>query len=479
MPQPRAALPALAAAVLVSALVTAAPAGATVNSAADLPLTSAVFGATHNSYSGDLDGARGSIVRQLDEGVRFIELDIHDNGYASARDYAIGHDSPGDAVDHTGNPASNLLRDWLTAINAWSAAHPAAAPITVALDIKDDLTDNTSYAAGNLAALNQELTAVFGDRLLRASDYPAATPTVDALRGRVLVLLSGNGRTRTLYKRDAGTSPAVAMNARGQVVEVHDSGSGDLWYWSGTYGPDGTVTWLRHGRYDSGVTPAVALNDAGDLVEVHQSQSATTLWYRVGRLAADGEITWSASHQYDNGVLPTVRFTDAAGTRLQEIHRSQSNSQNWTWTGALDAAARTVAWTGNAKTADARPDKTTAVSGTSRVRVWTGADGPTPATTLRVDTDRRAGERVRYPQVAFTEFQQGDSAELQQDALYYAAPASQSSFIVSARQAGRLARGWDFDSASRATDPLANYPATNRPYDTWYRTLLTQAGAVR
>ncbi|MFI6790649.1 hypothetical protein ACIBG4_25300 [Nonomuraea sp. NPDC050383] len=445
---------------------------------ADLPLASATFRATHNSYSGDVDGAKKSITYQLDHGVRFIELDVHDNGYATARDYAIGHDSPGDQVDHSGNPASNLLRDWLNVINTWSAQHPAAAPLVVMLDLKDDLTDNPSFAAGNLAALNHELVSVFGPRLLTAADYPASPPSVDTLRGRVLTLLSGNGKSRAEYKRDIGSDPAIAINAKGQVVEVHDSGSGVLWYWTGRY-DDGRVTWLRHGRYDNGRTPAVALNDNGDLVEVHQSQSATTLWYRVGRLGADGEITWSASHQYDNGVLPTVAFTSPAGTQLREIHRSQSNTQNWEWNGTLNTGTSTVSWSGNAKTSDARFDKTTSARGTSSVHVWTGADGPTPAQTLRVDTDRFTGDRIRYPQTAFDEFQKGDSAELQQGALFYAAPAKESVFIASARQSGKLARGWDFDAADMATTPLASYPATNHPYDTWYENLLTRSGAVQ
>ncbi|MEV4074425.1 hypothetical protein [Nonomuraea fuscirosea] len=462
-------------AVTASALLVALP---TEAAAADTPLSAAIFRATHNSYSGDINGARDSIVRQLDSGVRFIELDIHDNGYATSKDYSIGHDSPGNQVDHSGNPASNLLRDWLTVIDTWSARHPAAAPVVVALDVKDDLTDNTSYAAGNLAALNQELTSVFGTRLFEARDYPASPSSVDALRGRVLTVISGNGKTRAAYKRDAGNSPAIAINGRGQVVEVHDSGSGELWYWTGSYGADGRVTWHRHGRYDNGVTPAVALNDAGDLVEVHQSQNATTLWYRVGRLDTQGEITWSSSRRYDDGVLPTVRFTDPAGTRIREIHRSQSNSQNWTWDGVLDSGAATVTWSGNARTSDARYDKTTSTSGTSRVRVWNGADGPTPAQTLRVDTDRRTGDRIRYPQRAFVEFQKGDSAELQQDALFYAAPAGESSFITAARQAGRLVRGWDIDSAAQATNPPATYPATNHPYETWYQNLLTRSGAI-
>jgi hypothetical protein len=473
MPRSRTVLSVLA--VAASALLISGAA----NAAADPPLPSAVFRATHNSYSGNVDGAKNTIAYQLDHGIRFIELDIHDNGYAGSHDYSIGHDSPGDQVDHTGNPASNLLRDWLNVINTWSAQHPTAAPIVVALDVKDDLTDNPSYAAGNPAALNQELTSVFGSRLSWARDYPASPPTVDTLRGRVLPVLSGDGQTRTQYKRDIGDNPAVAINGRGQVVEVHDSGAGDLWYWTGTYGADGRVTWLRHGKYDTGVTPAVALNDNGDLVEVHQSENATTLWYHVGHLGADGEISWSSSHQYDSGVLPTVRFTDATGTQLREIHRSQGSSQNWDWHGVLNAGATTVSWSGNAKTSDARYDKTTSTSGTSRVHVWNGADGPTPSRTLRIDTDRSTGDRIRYQQVAFDEFQKGDSAELQQDALFYAAPATESSFITAARQAGRLVRGWDFDSLGDATDPLANYPATNHPYDAWYEDLLTRSGAIQ
>ena len=456
-----------AAAVLGGAVVATAPATAAT------AFTAAVFAATHNSYSGDVDGAKESITYQLDHGVRFIEFDIHDNGYTTNNDYSIGHSSPGDLVDHSGgNPASNLLHDWLAVVAGWSGAHPAAAPIVVMLDLKDDLTDNQSYSAGNLAALNQELRTAFGAKMLEAKNYLNGS-TVDALRGKVLPLISGDEGTRAEYRRDVGYHPAIALNGHGQVVEVHDSGAGALWYWTGTYGADGRVSWQRHGRYDSGVTPAVALNDNGDLVEVHQSQSATTLWYHVGHLGANGEISWSASHQYDNGVLPTLAFT---GTNtLREIHQSQSSSQNWTWNGTLSGS--TVTWTGNAKTSAARYDKTTSARGAQSVHVYTGADGATPAQTLRVSTDRVAGARIQYDQAAFDEYQQGDPAELQ-DALFYGAPATASSFIVSARQGGHLVRGWDFDSAGEATNPPASYPATNTPYASWYQTMIAQQGAV-
>ncbi|MFI5911899.1 hypothetical protein [Dactylosporangium sp. NPDC051541] len=467
---------AVVAVALGAAAALIGPAAGAATPGDSLPFASAIFKATHNSYSGNVDGSKGSITAQLDSGVRFIEFDIHDNGYATNGDYSIGHNSPGDAVDHTGNPASNRLRDWLQVINTWSAAHPAHAPLVVMLDLKDNLTDNPSFAEGNLTALNQELSDAFGPRLLPAKEVPGALGTIGSLRGRVLTLLSGDAGTRTEYRRDVGADPAVAINARGQVVEVHDNGGGSLWYWTGTYGSDGRITWRRHGRYDSGTTPAVALNDNGQLVEVHKSQNNSGLWYRVGQLDATGEITWSASRQYDNGVQPTVRFT-AAGT-LREVHRSQSSSQNWAWAGTLDASALTVAWSGNAKTADALPDKATAASGSSRVTVRTGTDGAAPAQTLLYSTPAVTTDRVRYVQTAFDEYQAGDAAVLQEGAQFYAATATNSSFITAARQSGHSVRGWDFDSASNATSPLANYPATNHPSDAWYTNLLTQSGAV-
>lgn len=40
----------------------------------------ASFRATHNSYSGK---ERGSILAQLDSGIRCVELDIHDKGFGA------------------------------------------------------------------------------------------------------------------------------------------------------------------------------------------------------------------------------------------------------------------------------------------------------------------------------------------------------------------------------------------------------------
>ncbi len=456
-------------ATMVSATLIALPAPAHAASTDDLPFASAVSRATHNSYSGTISGARGSIVHQLDSGVRFVEFDVWSGDYASAGDYRIGHNSAGNQVDHTGgNPAGDHLRDWLTAVSTWSAAHPSASPVTVLLDLKDDPTARTSYATGNLAALNQEISDVFGTRLVRALDTSGALPTVGSLRGRVVTVLSGNATARTGYKRETGSNPAVAINAAGKVVEVHDNGSGVLWYWTGTYGTDGKLTWQRHGKYDTGKNPAVALNNDGTLVEVHQAPSNNNLWARAGHLGETGEITWSAAAKYDTGVLPSVAFTDPATSSFREIHQSQGNTQNWDWKGT--AGASTITWGAHATTSDARFPTTTATSSGRTVKVSAG--------TLTATTDRAPAARIRFPQLSFVEYQSGDSAELKDGALFWAAPASNKSFITSARQSGVTARGWDFDSAALATDPLANFPATNSPDADWYKTLLTRPDAV-
>jgi hypothetical protein len=462
---------ALAAAALLGLAPVWGPHAAYAASNDDLPFASAVFRASHNSYSGNIGGARGSIGQQLDSGVRYVELDVWSGSFASTGDYQIGHNSAGDQVDHTGgNPAGNQLEDWLTTVGTWSAAHPAAAPVTVMLDLKDDLTTRATAASGNFAALNQEIGDVFGPRLVRGLDTRGPLGTIGALRGHVMGLLSGSASARTGYLRDTGSNPAIALNSRGQVVEVHDNGSGVLWYWTGQYGSDGRMTWLRHGKYDTGKNAAVALNDNGALVEVHQAPSGTNLWSRVGHLDSTGEIAWSASAKYDTGALPTVAFTDPAGSAVREIHKSANNSQNWNWAGTAGASA--VTWTTHATTSDARFPTTTAGASGRTVNV-AAAGGALTAT-----TDRAPAERIRYPQVAFVEYQAGDSAELEDGALFWAATASNKSFIVSARRAGVSARGWDFDSASLATDPLANFPATNNPNAAWYQTLLSGAGAV-
>jgi len=295
--------------------------------------------AVHNSYSGNISGQRGSIVEQLDAGVRVMELDIYASNFVDYGDYRIGHGSPGDEVWlQGGNPTSILLTEWLAQIASWSRKNEHHAPIQILFDLKESL-DLPSASEGNYAALNARLRNAFSQTLLTPSEL-FGWPDVSSLTGRVYAVLSNDVSHREPYILDRGVDPAVAVNGKGQVVEVHESQQGNhtLWYWAGALNASGAITWKHHGRYGTGTTPAVALNDDGFVVEVHKSQNHDRLWSQVGQLRDDSDIEWQDSHDYDNGIQPTIQFTDAGGNSLREIHRSESHEQNWDWQVILDAA---------------------------------------------------------------------------------------------------------------------------------------------
>jgi hypothetical protein len=160
------------------------------------PYNESYFKATHNSYSG---GDRGSIVAQLDGGVRFIELDVHDDEFASHNDFRVGHNQPISEVDLTPpNPKVVFLRAWLQLIDDWSDKHPKHAPIVVSLDLKDDISDNPAEQ-GDIRFLNRQLRDVFGVKLYTATGHKGKWGATEALRGKIVVVLSGSRPTRQAY----------------------------------------------------------------------------------------------------------------------------------------------------------------------------------------------------------------------------------------------------------------------------------------
>ena len=167
------------------------------------PYSDSYFKATHNSYMG---GSRGTITDQLDAGVRFIELDLNDENFSKVHDYQIGHGLPGFQVDHSpGNPASNDFTDWLRLIADWSLSHPGHAPITVGLDLKNDLAKKTSAADGNLCALNERVAESLGDLLFTSNELATLGnrwPAVSELTGPISKMLpslrTAPGRTAAM-----------------------------------------------------------------------------------------------------------------------------------------------------------------------------------------------------------------------------------------------------------------------------------------
>ncbi|MCK6550171.1 hypothetical protein L6R52_30330 [Myxococcota bacterium] len=451
-----------------------------------LPYSAATFAATHNSYAGALGGGDvAGLGAQLDRGVRALELDVHDDGFRE-HGFRVGHLLPGSEVFHgDGNPESDALADWLALIARWSERTPGHAPITLTLDLKDDLDENPSAADGDLGALNALLARAFGEKLFRADTLDAAPwPSVRALRGRVVVVLSGSESARIAYRGDRGASPAVAMNAKGHVVEVHDDGRGNLSAWTGVYHADGRVEWVRHARYDTGVRPAIALRDDGLVVEVHEDpdHNDDQLWYRVGRLGDDLAIDWFherglALPDDDEGLRPTLRF--AADGTIHEIHESPTTGHRWSWSGTFDAGTRRITWSrdGTGRTRAPRFAKGRATAeltghGRASIEVFAGNDGAFGPNTLLYTTDRVGPTRVRLEQLAFVELQPDSSTQLESDGLvFYAGPAASLSarlWVEGWRAAGKVARLWCFNDATLAEGARVNFPATDRPFDAWY-----------
>ena len=429
-----------------------------------------VFQSTHNSYSGE---ERGTILEQLDAGVRGLEFDIHDNDFATAGDYQLGHSIHGSEVElGGGNPESVLLRDWLMQIQEWSKDHPSHAPITITLDMKDNLTDNESHEEGGFSALQELLLDVFSTSLVPVTD---TLPTLEELRGRVLVVLSGDEQSRKHYKRDKGEHPAVSINDSGQVMEVHASGTGSLWYWTGQKQEDGTIRWMRHGRYDSGDVPAIALNNEGYFVEVHKSQLQNTLWYHAGFIDEEYQPHFSSSTQFDTGTNPTVRFVDKSTNMLREIHRSETTGLSWDWDMELDAVSFSLTLGEHTQCMDDPFEK----SQDEGLIVSTDVDGAAASDTLLYAFSSSPLRRIRYPQIAFVEFQQFNGQEIyDHECMFSATSHSSMSPLSQWQQEGKVTRVWGVEASDLEFGTMINFPAVDHPFAPWYTQYCLSVGCV-
>jgi hypothetical protein len=438
--------------------------------------------ATHNSYSGNLVGNRGAILNQLNQGIRFIEFDVHDQSFSTLGDYQIGHDSPDDEVDHIGsNPQTSLLRDWLTLINQWSIDHRDHAPIIVLLDLKDSLTDQPNFNQGNLSKLNALLKEVFGNRLYRADVANAPQrpwPRVSTLQGKIITVLSGVLANRLAYYQDQGSSPSIAVNRNGQVIEVHDSGDGKLWYWSGKIVDQGNVQnirWLDHGFYQNGKNPAVLIDDQGHLIEVHQSEAHTTLWGMTGKINQQGLVTWQAQAvRYDDGIKPTLGWDRGL---IREVHQSQNRDLRFSRTGNLVDGA--IVWQNdNAQTNLPFFDKNTS----GDYHVSTSGAQSTNLGILYWRKGNQALTRIRYEPIMFLEFQDQNPAELLSESHFFGTTRNNLAFLQRYRNLG-IVRLWQYVVPARPIplEPFTQYAqimATDTPYADDYLTWMQALGFV-
>ncbi|MFZ5748772.1 MAG: Ca2+-dependent phosphoinositide-specific phospholipase C [Pseudomonadota bacterium] len=224
-----------------------------------------------------IDYSREPLSRQLDMGLRAVELDVHDDpaggGYAvpgvfaslAARGMAGTPYDPDERMrlpgmkvfhqaDYDQRSTCLLLADCLGEIAQWSRAHPAHSPILVMLESKAGVPAPLTrdyrpavpvpFDAQSWVRLKAEIARAFPrDMLLTPADVRADAPTLlaaverrgwptlDALKGKVMVLLLDEEKAARAYRAQArldGVDPIFTAERPAKHASLRLSGD-DAW----------------------------------------------------------------------------------------------------------------------------------------------------------------------------------------------------------------------------------------------------------
>lgn len=126
---------------------------------------------------------------------------------------------------------------------------------------------------------------------------------------------------------DAGFHSSIAINDRGVIVGVHETGhaSTGLYYRVGRFTNPAAGAYTIHWdsgvygiQYDNGINPHIAINNENEVVEVHQVSNQSRLHYRRGTLSG-GTIQFTESKRYeDDGYQPAIALFDTG--QVVEVH---------------------------------------------------------------------------------------------------------------------------------------------------------------
>jgi hypothetical protein len=143
---------------------------------------------------------------------------------------------------------------------------------------------------------------------------------------------------------DSGSTPSVAVNAVGVVLEVHKNEAGFALYYRVGQVNASSIDWSPSTQYDSGVTPSVALSMSGVIVEVHKNEAGYTLYMSIGTTTGSGPISLGPAKAYDHGITPSVAVNDLGV--IFEVHKTQSPFSNSLYyvVGKINLASREVDW---------------------------------------------------------------------------------------------------------------------------------------
>ncbi|MBX3412183.1 MAG: hypothetical protein KF708_05645 [Pirellulales bacterium] len=216
----------------------------------DLRLNQIQVIATHNSYhvrppekalkaaiaankeAGTWDYTRQPLDRQLDEGVRSFELDLH---VAKDGTWRVMHVPMLDA-----GTTVETFAEALQVIRAWSDAHPRHVPISLLLELKEEgFGLSRAYRRPEAADLDQldELirSAFSADRLLTPDDvrgdhtslyeavHTTGWPKLSDVAGQVFVILHEQGPHRAAYLKGREALEGRAMFVESELGQPHSA----------------------------------------------------------------------------------------------------------------------------------------------------------------------------------------------------------------------------------------------------------------
>ncbi len=172
----------------------------------------AALKARNPEAAASLEYSHRSLTEQLELGIRKLEIDLFYDPEGTL--------FPGVAVSGSAFPVLHVqnlddrsncadLMVCLEELVRWSDAHPGHVPLFLSFNAKDAVIDEPGFlrplAFGEDAwlALDAELRAVLGDRLLTPASVIGATgpdwPALNAVRGRFLAILDEGGEKRASY----------------------------------------------------------------------------------------------------------------------------------------------------------------------------------------------------------------------------------------------------------------------------------------
>ena len=157
----------------------------------DVPYHKAFFKTSHNSYE-------LSIREQLNEGVRGLEYDLHDDKIQELEDFEVYHlqNHIDVLLGEDGNPNDLLFSNWLKVLDDWSSEQNGEhAPITLFIELKDGIIDsnNEPEELYGIKKMNKIISESINPKILYTfkefKEHNYNWPTVRDLKGRILLVL--------------------------------------------------------------------------------------------------------------------------------------------------------------------------------------------------------------------------------------------------------------------------------------------------